>query len=77
MGLALAFAFLVLKAPDVAITQLVVEILCLVILIRATDEIAQYRSTVIDITFDAKPHGPDRTDIVAKNFLDLLALRHA
>ena len=36
VGLALAFAFLVLKAPDVAITQLVVEILCLVILIRAT-----------------------------------------
>jgi len=36
VGLALSIAFLVLKAPDVAITQLVVEILCLIILIRAT-----------------------------------------
>ncbi|MDD4909701.1 MAG: DUF4040 domain-containing protein [Candidatus Omnitrophica bacterium] len=36
VGLALSMAFLVLKAPDVAITQLVVEILCLIILIRAT-----------------------------------------
>lgn len=36
VGLALSIAFLVLKAPDLAITQLVVEILCLVILIRAT-----------------------------------------
>ncbi len=35
-GLGLSLAFLVLKAPDLAITQLVVEILCLVILIRAT-----------------------------------------
>lgn len=35
-GLALCIAFLILKAPDLAITQLVVEILCLVILIRAT-----------------------------------------
>ncbi|UCC95393.1 MAG: DUF4040 domain-containing protein [Candidatus Omnitrophota bacterium] len=35
-GLALSIAFLVLKAPDLAITQLVVEILCLIILIRAT-----------------------------------------
>ena len=35
-GLALSVAFLILKAPDLAITQLVVEILCLVILIRAT-----------------------------------------
>jgi len=35
-GLALCIAFLVLKAPDLAITQLVVEILCLIILIRAT-----------------------------------------
>ena len=34
-GLALSVAFLVLKAPDLAITQLVVEILCLIILIRA------------------------------------------
>lgn len=36
VGLGLSLAFLILKAPDVAITQLVVEILCLVILIRAT-----------------------------------------
>ena len=36
VGLGLSMAFLVLKAPDVAITQLVVEILCLIILIRAT-----------------------------------------
>lgn len=35
-GLAVCLAFLVLKAPDLAITQLVVEILCLIILIRAT-----------------------------------------
>lgn len=35
-GFALCLAFLVLKAPDLAITQLVVEILCLIILIRAT-----------------------------------------
>ncbi|MBU0533437.1 MAG: DUF4040 domain-containing protein [Candidatus Omnitrophica bacterium] len=36
VGLALSIVFLVLKAPDVAITQLVVELLCLIILIRAT-----------------------------------------
>ncbi len=36
VGLALSIAFLMLKAPDLAITQLVVEILCLIILIRAT-----------------------------------------
>lgn len=35
-GLGLCIAFLTLKAPDLAITQLVVEILCLIILIRAT-----------------------------------------
>jgi multisubunit Na+/H+ antiporter MnhB subunit len=35
-GLGLCIAFLILKAPDLAITQLVVEILCLIILIRAT-----------------------------------------
>jgi len=35
-GLGLSIAFLVLKAPDLAITQIVVEILCLIILIRAT-----------------------------------------
>lgn len=36
VGLALSMAFLILKAPDLAIVQLVVEILCIIILIRAT-----------------------------------------
>jgi len=36
VGLGLSLVFLVLKAPDVAITQLVVEMLCLIILLRAT-----------------------------------------
>lgn len=36
VGLGVSLAFLVLKAPDLAITQLVVEILCVIILIRAT-----------------------------------------
>ncbi|MBD3426707.1 MAG: DUF4040 domain-containing protein [Candidatus Omnitrophica bacterium] len=36
VGLGLCVMFLLLKAPDLAITQLVVEILMLVILIRAT-----------------------------------------
>lgn len=36
VGLGLSIVFLILKAPDLAITQLVVEILCLIILIRAT-----------------------------------------
>jgi len=36
VGLGLCLAFLLLKAPNLAITQLVVEILCVVILIRAT-----------------------------------------
>lgn len=35
-GLGLSICFLVLKAPDLAITQLVVEILILIILIKAT-----------------------------------------
>jgi len=35
-GFGLVISFLILKAPDLAITQLVVEILCLIILIRAT-----------------------------------------
>ena len=35
-GLGVCLTFLVLKAPDLAITQLVVEVLCLIILIRAT-----------------------------------------
>lgn len=36
VGLALSTAFLMLKAPDLAITQFVVEIMCLILLIRAT-----------------------------------------
>jgi multisubunit Na+/H+ antiporter MnhB subunit len=36
IGFLLSIAFLFLGAPDIAITQVVVEILCLVILIRAT-----------------------------------------
>lgn len=36
VGFLLSIAFLFLGAPDIAITQLVVDILCLVILIRAT-----------------------------------------
>ena len=36
VGLGLSIIFLVLKAPDLAITQLVIEILCLIILIRTT-----------------------------------------
>lgn len=36
VGLGLSVAFLILKAPDLAIVQLVVEILALVILLRAT-----------------------------------------
>lgn len=36
VGLGLSLAFLILKAPNLAITQLVVEILCVIILIRAT-----------------------------------------
>ncbi|MDP6686065.1 MAG: DUF4040 domain-containing protein [Candidatus Omnitrophota bacterium] len=36
VGLGLSIAFLILKAPDLAMAQLVVEILCVIILIRAT-----------------------------------------
>lgn len=36
VGLGLSIVFLILKAPDLAITQLVVELLALIILIRAT-----------------------------------------
>ena len=36
VGFALSVAFLFLGAPDIAITQLVVEVLCLIILIRGT-----------------------------------------
>jgi len=36
VGFLLSIAFLFLGAPDIAITQLVVEIICLIILIRAT-----------------------------------------
>jgi multicomponent Na+:H+ antiporter subunit B len=36
VGMGVSVSFLILKAPDLAITQLVVEILCLILLIRAT-----------------------------------------
>jgi len=36
VGFVISIAFLFLGAPDLAITQLVVEVLCLIILIRAT-----------------------------------------
>ncbi len=36
VGFSLSIAFLLLRAPDIAITQIVVEILILVVLIRAT-----------------------------------------
>ncbi|MGE0823008.1 MAG: hydrogen gas-evolving membrane-bound hydrogenase subunit E [Candidatus Binatia bacterium] len=36
VGLSLSLTFLILKAPDLALTQLVVELLSLIILIRAT-----------------------------------------
>ncbi len=36
VGFGLSIAFLLLGAPDIAITQIVVEVLCLIILIRAT-----------------------------------------
>ena len=36
VGLGLSFTFLILKAPDLAITQLAVEVLSVIILIRAT-----------------------------------------
>jgi len=36
VGLGLSMTFLILKAPDAAFTQLIVEILCLIILIHAT-----------------------------------------
>ena len=35
VGLLVSTAFLILKAPDLAITQLVVEILCIILLVRA------------------------------------------
>ncbi len=61
VGLLLSITFIVLKAPDVAITQLVVEILCLIVLIRATLKRdlpfsltgRWFLNTVITITFIA------------------------
>jgi multisubunit Na+/H+ antiporter MnhB subunit len=50
VGLGLSICFLLLKAPDLAIVQLVVEILVLVILIRLTvskDHIARYRTDYV------------------------------
>jgi len=48
-GAALSIIFLLLGAPDLAITQVVVEVLCLVILIRAT-------VSRRDTTYDARPN---------------------
>jgi multisubunit Na+/H+ antiporter MnhB subunit len=50
VGLGLSICFLLLKAPDLAIVQLVVEILVLVVLIRLTvsrDHVARYRADYI------------------------------
>ena len=46
-GLMLSVIFLILGAPDLALTQVVVEVICLVLLIRATGEDA-------DTTFDRR-----------------------
>jgi len=59
VGLGICMIFLILKAPDVAITQLVVEILVLIVLIRATLRVdlpfsttgRWYLNTLITITF--------------------------
>jgi len=48
-GAGLSIIFLLLGAPDLAITQVVVEVLCLVILIRAA-------VTRKDTTYDARPN---------------------
>jgi len=48
-GAGLSIVFLLLGAPDLAITQVVVEVLCLVVLIRAV-------VTRKDVTFDARPN---------------------
>jgi multisubunit Na+/H+ antiporter MnhB subunit len=49
IGMGLTLAFLLLRAPDLAITQLVVEILSLIILIRATININKPLVQVISI----------------------------
>lgn len=36
LGLGLCMAFLILKAPDLAIAQLVIEVMCIIILVKAT-----------------------------------------
>ena len=48
-GAGLSIIFLLLGAPDLAITQIVVEVLCLVILIRAC-------VTRKDVTFETRPN---------------------
>jgi multicomponent Na+:H+ antiporter subunit B len=48
-GAGLSIVFLLLGAPDLAITQVVVEVLCLVILIRAI-------VTRKDVTFEKRPN---------------------
>ncbi len=52
VGLALSLVFLLLKAPDVALTQLVVEIIAVIILIRAT-----IRRRLPESPVSARPYG--------------------
>ncbi|MBN1434125.1 DUF4040 domain-containing protein [Candidatus Fermentibacterales bacterium] len=64
-GLGLSIAFLLLKAPDVAITQLVVEIMAVVILIRAT-----IRQGLPSSPMDSRPLGV----VIALGFVAVLFL---
>jgi len=52
VGLGLSLVFLLLKAPDVALTQLVVEIIAVIILIRAT-----IRRQLPESPVSARPYG--------------------
>jgi multisubunit Na+/H+ antiporter MnhB subunit len=52
VGLGLSLVFLLLKAPDVALTQLVVEIIAVIILIRAT-----IRRRLPESPVSARPYG--------------------
>jgi multicomponent Na+:H+ antiporter subunit B len=47
VGMGLTLAFLLLRAPDLAITQLVVEILSLIILIKATVGVKMPRENIV------------------------------
>jgi multisubunit Na+/H+ antiporter MnhB subunit len=52
VGFALCVIFFLLRAPDVAITQLVVEVLILVLLIRATgvkQDMTEYRGGLLEV----------------------------